>query len=322
MSNPVRALPSLERLMTGLRSVLDTQLSSTWDCEVLQREANIYASTFPSEVVTCRWADGAVVQLFCKYSASRNRNTYGHRGGLVYEALVYERILPRVELSAPFYYGSYHCAGNDEQWLILQYLGHSCRLASSEDDTAVTKAAHWIGEFHSFWATRDATSSLGFLTRYDIEYFSGWSERAYKYSIEANLESSWLKQVCAHFPKWVEVLLDREQSVIHGEYYPKNILFGDDRVYPVDWESTALGPGEIDLATLTEGWPPYYVGRIESDYRQVRWGGVPPSDFSHALQVARIYLHLRWLGDRPEWTAEMTDRFDSLKRDAETLGML
>ena len=44
--------------------------------------------------------------------------------------------------------------------------------------------------------------------------------------------------------------------MIHGEYYPHNILFQSGVVRPVDWETAALAPGEIDLATLCEGWPP------------------------------------------------------------------
>jgi thiamine kinase-like enzyme len=81
-----------------------------------------------------------------------------------------------------------------------------------------------------------------------------------------------------------------------------NILYRRGTVYPVDWESAAIGAGEIDLATLTEGWPEKVVEQCEMRYQQVRWPEGPHADFRQTLNAARLYLPFRWLGDRPEWT--------------------
>src|SRR5947208_9976074 len=65
---------------------------------VLLRRRNEYASTFPTEVVTCRLADGTERRLFCKYAAGRSQRDHGHRGDVAYEARVYRHLLQGVPL--------------------------------------------------------------------------------------------------------------------------------------------------------------------------------------------------------------------------------
>ena len=60
--------------------------------------------------------------------------------------------------------------------------------------------------------------------------------------------------VIGFFKNNLALLISEPQTIIHGEYYPANILIKDGAIYPIDWESAAVGPGEIDLATLIEGW--------------------------------------------------------------------
>jgi aminoglycoside phosphotransferase (APT) family kinase protein len=115
------------------------------------------------------------------------------------------------------------------------------------------------------------------------------------------------------------------RTVIHGELYPHNVLLTSDGVYPVDWETAAAAPGEIDVAALTEGWPEGLVTDFELEYRRARWGVAPPSDSRQAVDVARLYWLFRWLGDRPEWTGQRQIsevRFQTLGRIGRRLGLL
>ncbi len=86
-------------------------------------------------------------------------------------------------------------------------------------------------------------------------------------------------------------------TVIHGEYYPLNILVRRGVIYPIDWESAAVAAGEIDLASLTEGWPDGSARACEQVYGQTRWPGGAPRDFPRRLEAARLYLGWRWLGN-------------------------
>jgi len=112
-------------------------------------------------------------------------------------------------------------------------------------------------------------------------------------------------------------------TIIHGEYYPKNVLYRDGIIYPVDWESAAIAAGEIDLACLTDRWPADTVRECERAYQQSRWPDGAPAAFAQRLAAARLYIHLRWLGDRPEWTTRQQYwRFDHLRSVGEQLGLI
>jgi hypothetical protein len=59
-------------------------------------------------------------------------------------------------------------------------------------------------------------------------------------------------------------------------------------IYPVDWESAAVAAGEIDLAALTEGWPPGFVEQCELEYQRARWPEGPPTGFERRLAAAPV----------------------------------
>jgi thiamine kinase-like enzyme len=139
---------------------------------------------------------------------------------------------------------------------------------------------------------------------------------------QSEMRPQWLEIVCNRFDEVIEVLCQAPPTIIHGEYYPKNILLQDGLIYPVDWESTAISSGEIDLATLTEGWAPDEVERLELEYQRARWPEGPPEDFHRCLCAARIYIQFRWLGDRADWTPYLQPRLDVLREHAEEMGLI
>ena len=112
--------------------------------------------------------------------------------------------------------------------------------------------------------------------------------------------------------------------MIHGEFTPHNILIRGEQVFPVDWESAAIGLPEIDLVCLTDKWPAEVARRCERAYAATRFGPQIPSDWEIRLARARLYSDFRWLGDRPEWTRSerVGPRFAHLKQAAEQLGLL
>ena len=76
-------MSSLGVLSAGLLSVLAAAHCPNGSIAILARDRNDYVSSYPSEVVTCRLADGSVLRLFCKYSAAVDGQLeFGHRGGM------------------------------------------------------------------------------------------------------------------------------------------------------------------------------------------------------------------------------------------------
>jgi hypothetical protein len=92
----------------------------------------------------------------------------------------------------------------------------------------------------------------------------------------------------------------------------------------VDWESAALGPGEIDLATLTDRRDEEVVRRCEVAYREARWPQGAPPGFTRALDLTRLYVHFRWLGEeRGRKTGRKKfRRFGATRALGERLGLL
>jgi hypothetical protein len=95
-------------------------------------------------------------------------------------------------------------------------------------------------------------------------------------------------------------------------------------VYPIDWESAAVAAGEIDLASLTEGWPAGYARQYERAYRKARWPNGAPADFERRLAAARLYLAFRWLANKPDRPPAADDLwyFRQLRSAGRRLGLI
>jgi hypothetical protein len=318
MSSVARSvLPSLQTLAVGLASVLRSQVT------ILDRQPNTYASTFPSEIVRCQLGNGRRLRFLCKYGADHSTSLSGitgHKGGVPYEAAVYRHVLRTSRATTPTFYGAYRDLETGGTWLILEYLDDSVRLCSKrESSAAMGLAARWIGRFHND-ATEERLSgaSVRFLNRYDAEYYLGWARRTSLLAGHLRQRLPWLTTLCGRFEDVVALLLASPPTVIHGEYYPSNVLFRGGTVYSVDWESAAVAAGEIDLAALTEDWGAEIERQCELEYQRVRWPEGPPADFERRLYSARLYLQFRWLchenrhilagkdtgGERSDWTHE------------------
>jgi hypothetical protein len=292
---------------------------------ILSRRRNVYSTTSPSEVIRCKLPDGREMELFCKYGASRDRDSHGHRRGVPYEALVYRRILHPSQSSVPALFGAYVDAPRGQTWLVIENIAGGWRMDRTPDPLAMSRAARWIGEFHRQLEERATADEMSFLTRYDCAFYEGWARRTVRFAAPLLSRYPWLTTLCEGFPRVASVLLAPHPTIIHGECYPQNILVRDGAVYPVDWESAAIGPGEIDLASLTERWPREIAEQCEVAYRYARWPqGLPDYETDRTLAAARLYLHLRWLGDQPGRTNARTTRwrFSALRGLGEQLGLL
>ena len=159
-------------------------------------------------------------------------------------------------------------------------------------------AARWIGQFHAANERRLQHTPLPFLRCYDADYYRGWARRTALRAADQPHCPLWLPRLCQQFEALIALLLAAPPTIIHGEYYPKNILYREGTIYPVDWESAAVAAGEIDLASLTEGWPAEIARRCEREYQQARWPRGAPAAFARTLEAARLYWCFRWLSDR------------------------
>src|ERR1044071_8423135 len=331
MKTPLSLLPSLPRLTAGLTAALKTN-DRPRPVRVLSRKLPRFMYTFPNEIVTYRLPDGRKRRVFIKYGASRSHPSFGHRGDVRYEAKVERQLLQSLAGFHPRYLGSSTEPRTGNTWLMLEFAYGSTRVfdlsshKSTEQARALVDSARWIGQFHAACEARFRDAALAFLIRYDAEYYRGWARRMEEFSRPLQARFPWLAKLRQWGDAWFAPLLAAPQTVIHGEYYSKTIMVRKEKLFVVDWESAAVAPGEIDLAALTEGkhWRSKNARQCEREYLSARWPDGAPSGFKRTLAAARIYLHFRWLGERPDWTVREKSlwRFDHLRVSARQLGLI
>jgi hypothetical protein len=290
---------------------------------ITSRNENVHTSTWPSEIVDCRIGRDREMRLLVKHGPSGVRNAHGHPVGPEYEAAVYETVLGPAGLSHPFL-GARHEPGSQSSCIVLECLDDGWwRLNRVEDPRAIVRVAAWAGAFHAGAATR-ARGLAGVLNVYDTEYYAGWARRSLRYPPQLASEFGWLGDVCLAFAQIGARLAAGPLTVVHGEFYPENLLVHDEAIRPVDWEWAGVAAGEVDVAALTEGWTADLTKASERAYAEARWPGGAPADYAWRLDAARVYLHLRWLGDRTDrlQAPELTARLEDLETVARRLGML
>lgn len=314
-------LPSLATLTRGLDAVLRD--NSGRPVTVVDREVNMSWSRSASEIVTCNVPSRGEFRVLCKYELGGDQGPDEHRGGLWYEAEVYRSVLSAVPLSVPAFYGAYADPRTGLRWIMMEFLEDAVRLHKVADDGALGSAARWAGHFH---AAHEAQSPvLRFLRVYDEQYYRRWALRTSLFAKDMDNRYSWLTELCNRSDEWIAPLIAAPLTVVHGEYYPDNILVGPDGACPLDWESAAVAPGEVDLACLTGGaWLPHVVSDCEATYCSTRWPSGTPAHFATTLSAARVYLHLRWLGDRHDQitSPRLSWRFEQLRDEAQRLGVM
>jgi thiamine kinase-like enzyme len=203
--------------------------------------------------------------------------------------------------------------------LVIEHLRDAIRI-SEAPSSAMISAARWLGAFHRRW-DHDVPDEIA-LPAHDAALIRMWADRAQAFASDRT-RSLALRDACAAITAAGARFTPEERTVIHGEFTVHNVLTRDDVIIPVDWESTARGLGEIDLAMLLERWDDAVQQSCIDAYVDGRW---PAADsaavgFSERLAWARAYVSLRWLADRKSASTrpEQSWRFDDLVDHAKEL---
>jgi|ERR1051326_918317 hypothetical protein len=291
--------PDTPCLEAGLSAAFDTNGKGA--PKILKRELSPYSTTFPCEVVTCSLPGNKKTDLFFKYSAGIDYTGFGHRGGPAYELSVYREILQPIGVSAPVCFAGQVDPESGQAWLALEYLPGALGVGKWHRCGAMVAAARWIGQFHRLTQSGGTVRPPDWIKAYTRQYYLAWVRRTLKSSSSLPRRLPWLEILCQHAGDLLAPLLEQPLSIVHGEYYPHNVLYHEGRVYPVDWESAARAAGEIDIAALTEDWSAQMTRSCIAAYQRERWPEGVPAGFSSRFLAARLYLCFRWMGDHEDW---------------------
>ncbi len=279
-----------ERSDVDLATLLSRVIGRTIQPRWITARTHLIQGTFPKDLVHVEIPGQPGAYFFIKYDDRIGHGDNGPRGGVTYEARVYEDLLPRLDVCTVRFYGRVsHSDGNTI--LVLEGLPDAVRVKKVPGGHGLVSAARWLGSLHRQASHIVGDPGLDWVRVYTDPLLQKWCDPKSRSMI---------------FPRYLEALsflshlaipelLAGADSIIHGEYYPKNVLFHDQQVYPVDWESAARGPTELDLAMLIDGWPGDVRKRAINGYAAARWHHPPPEGMHRRLMLAEMILHARWL---------------------------
>lgn len=285
-----------------MTAVSDSRLGSVIAAEaagarvrILRRQPLEIGGSHRKELVTCS-IGGSPLKVLVKYGTAQAHGSHGHRKGVGYEGAIYADVLKPIGASVPALYGHDPGTGSGDALLATEYLEGALRVSRVPNPSAMPEAARWIGALQRR-AEPLASSLPSRVHRYDSRYYGGWALRTLRLAAQFADDPDQLVELCRGFVAAAPQLAARAPTFIHGEYYPANILVLGGAIRPVDWESAAIGLGEIDIAMLTEAWPGEVAAECVRAYWDARWPEGRPEDAGWALEMARLYVEFRWLGD-------------------------
>jgi len=324
MAKTAEDLPDLCVLEGALRSAMSEGRRQAADLRVVSRAPNPYGSSFPSEIVRYQVAGGEPGRVLCKYGSGPGKTKPGHRYGVKYEWRVYTCVIDRLDMTTPEVHGYWEGPDGEPQWLFLEYLDNCFRLDQAPDLSAIFAAAEWLGEFHRSGRAFVTDGADAFLNSYGPNYFRDWIERSKAYNGDLGGAYPWFAQLCDRAADLVPDLLSTDRTIIHGDYYAKNILVRDGEVYPVDWESAAIAAGEIDLAMLVGGWPEETLRACCRAYLTTGVGSGREDELYRRISAAELHQEFRWLGHKPNAKRDgrYLRRFDRLEAVGRRLELL
>jgi Phosphotransferase enzyme family len=300
-------------LLAILEQLLAERLGGSCRVSQVWRQPSAYRSSAPLEDVRVNLDDGRLFDIVFK-NCGRPAHPLDKGGGKPAflhdprrEIEMYRRILAPNGL-APSFLGGAIEPERLRYWLFLERI-RGVELYQVGDLHAWQIAATWISIFHvrQREAAMQVAASIN-LIRYDRPYFRHWMNRALALaSVNEGQRLKRLSWLGERYEPVVHRLAALPVALIHGDFFPSNVFVageGITSIWPVDWETAALGPGLIDLAALIAGsWPERDKAEIACAYRAAseiyrRW---PEDAFFQALDYCRLHLAVQYLGWAASW---------------------
>ncbi len=200
------------------------------------------------------------------------------------ELEMYRSLLDGADLGTPELAAAISDSDRDRYWLVVEKV-RGTELYQVGELERWQETLRWLARLHDHFVELPPTD---FLVRYDRSYFELWPARA-------GVSLSGYEAV-------VERLAALPTTLVHGELYASNVLVAESRVCVVDWELAGVGPGVLDVAALTTGWPDPERSTLAEAYRSALARPPDADRFAADLSCASLHLAVQWLGWSSEWT--------------------
>jgi len=232
------------------------------------------------------------------------------------EGWAYRSLLDPIRFGTPRFLGVLHAGTGRERLVLETVAGRS--LAERGERRPWREAARWLGRFHEWGRARTlpAGAEDRLLRQSEALHFRWWRRALRRATAGGRTRAAErLRAIEAAYREAVVALSSTLTGLVHGEFYPSNILVergsGGWRVRPVDWESIGVGPLLLDLAALTTGdWDDEERAAFYEAYEAAFVGGARGDRAAETrvvcprgLAAARMVNAVQWLGWSSRWRA-------------------
>jgi hypothetical protein len=311
-----------EELQDSLQRVLSEFFSEPVTIRQWHRQVSDYSSSYLLEELDVDVTGRGELKLMFKdlsrrallIDASRNKPAFCDDS--LREIETYRKILQRQQLGTATFYGAVVNEKAGRFWLFLERLA-PIHLWQMGEFAVWERVAAWLAHAHLTLMDPGGRVSTHLL-RHDRNFYNQWIHRAQEFVRQRDQSpgrkaTGSIDHIADNYDYVVERLLNIPHTIIHGEFYPSNILvenYETDalRVCAVDWEMAAHAPGLIDLAALISGnwtaaqrnamaWSYYSV---LSDNLRDKW---PFETFQIDVDCCRMHQAIQFLGWSRDWAA-------------------
>ena len=310
--------------MVEVDAVLDDMLFEIAPGAAVTRRPWIYATSSRIEEIEVIRPGGPTVRLVAKYlgrqamteAARHAKPETLHSAGR--ELAVYRDILAGAGLATPALIGGWDGDADGNGVMVLERVQGS-PLAEIGDFAVWEAAARWLARMHAKFAAappRNHPSVDGptSLVRYDQDQLGTLGRRGLARAAEQRLGTAELLVALGGRHEYaLRALASATRTLVHGDFYPSNIVVAGKRIAVVDWELAGVGPGVLDLAALAAGWSGEQRYELLRAYHQAAAAMEPRETFTalvRRVELASLHLALRWVGAAPAWEAPEEHRRD------------
>ena len=279
------------------------------------RRPSLYATSYRLEEIEARYPGEPTRHFMAKHLGREAMTEAGRRSRpqapdcTGRELTVYRDILSGTDLTTPALIGGW--ADTHRGALVLEWV-RGAPLAEIGDFSTWEAAARWLARMHMTFAAplsgTDPSWKHPSLVHYDRQLLQAAGRRGLERAAEQQLGSARTRTSLAEaHERGLGALTTAESTVVHGDFYPSNIIVSADRIAVVDWELAGWGPAELDLAALIAGAWGYEQRRALTLAYHLEASERGRTDSFAALMqrvsLATVVIALRWIGAAPDWKA-------------------
>ena len=310
---------------TDADAVIDAIVQQAFPGASLTRRPFAYAtSSRLEEIAVCR-AGHPPLRLVAKHlgrdakieAAQLAKPAALHSAGR--ELDVYRHILAAADLGTPKLVGGW--AGADDDGVIVIERVEGTPLSEIGDFSVWEATARWLARMHARFAyapqriSASAPGARGALVSYDRELLAARGRRGLQRASEQALgPAEMIVALGARHEYALRALSSATPTLVHGDFYPSNIVVTEERIAVVDWELAGIGPAVLDLAALAAGgWDHEQRHDLISAYHDEARGAGPVETLTaltRRTDLASLHLALHWVDSPPEWEAPDEHRRD------------